>query len=166
MVLHRVLCRAVVALLATLAGCGPVGSPDDPRAGVWSYRDFKTDANACNIDSNLIKGGDFTVTRPSPGVLNVDPEEAAPYTCMLEGPSFQCPDHVGAAITYANLGYDAVGTARGTASGTFSDSVHVSGTQNAVVTCAGKNCADAEAFLGGKFPCSLSVKYSAEWKSP
>ena len=123
-----------------------------PRAGAWHYTESTPVHNTCN---HTVQGedGTFAIDNVLAGSFHVIPNDGtSPFTCSLAHGSFDCPDRVWQTEDL-RPSIDAVLTAHGTATGTFSSSIRAAGQQKLTVTCQGSACAS----LGAS--CTFDVNF-------
>ena len=126
--------------------------PIVPRAGVWNYTEVTPVSNTCGSQVGQAENGSFGIDQTSAAGFRILPQDGTdPFLCSLNDASFNCPDR---AAGSRDLG-DAHIAYRATANGTFSSSIHATGSQQATVTCTGTQCGA----LGVSFPCNFAVNF-------
>ncbi len=146
-------------------GDGNTGGDADPRSGVWSYAEFTSNRNDCNLDEDYGNGGGgFGLDNHGDGTFTIIPNDGTdPFLCTLDGPSFDCPDRA-TEESEIDSEYDATLVGHAVAEGMFDTDENGSGTQTATVDCQGSDCGLAEDALGIDFPCTLEVDFVIEWE--
>jgi hypothetical protein len=155
--------RLLLVCFVFAAACvnnGPMSGGDDtpdppsnisPRAGSWYYAESTAVRSSCK---QAVQGeeGEFAITDVTASGFRVLPNDGtSPFTCLLNGADFDCPDR--AWDTEDLSGLDATVTVHGTADGTFSSAARGVGQQHATVTCSGSDCSS----LG--LPCTFDVDF-------
>jgi hypothetical protein len=145
-------------------GGGDPGGDADPRSGSWGYAEYAPNRNDCNLDPSYGNGGGrFALDNHGDGSFTVVPSDGTdPFDCTLDGASFACPDRATEA-EQLDGDYDATLIGHAVADGVFATDESGSGTQTATISCAGSDCALAEAALGVDFPCTLEVDFVIEY---
>ena len=140
---------------------GPTGGPTgpsgggsiSPRGGSWAYGEVTPVSSTCSMNTPHGQDGDFVIDQASASSFRIVPgDTTAPFTCTTNGAKFSCPNR--ASLVMDVPGVDATITVHATASGTFSDTTHATGSQQATVDCAGSQCA-----LIGPLPCNFAVNF-------
>jgi hypothetical protein len=136
----------------------PSGDPSgggtiSPRSGSWAYGEVTPVSNTCSMNTPRGQNGDFLIDQVSASSFRIIPADStAPFTCRTTGAKFSCPNR--ASFVMDVPGVNATITVHATASGTFSDTTHATGSQQATVDCAGAQCA-----LVGPLPCTFAVNF-------
>jgi hypothetical protein len=140
------------------SGSGPGSGPGNaisPRAGAWTYGEVTPVSTTCNATTPRGQNGDFGVDQVVAASFRIVPGDGtAPFTCTSNGAEFSCPNRASFFMDY-RPGVDAAITIRVTATGTFSDSSHATGRQNATVECTGTQCS-----VLGPLPCNFAVDFA------
>jgi hypothetical protein len=137
-----------------------------PRSGVWDYSEYVPSQNDCNIPADYGDGdGGFGLQYDGAGTFTVFPNDGtANFDCDLDGADFNCPDRLTEEVD-VDQSLDATLTGHATAEGTFSDAENATGSQTAIVDCAGADCALLEATTGADFPCTFAVDFVIDWRT-
>ena len=132
---------------------GPTGDSISPRTGSWTYGEVTPVSSTCSMTTPHGQDGDFVIDQTSASGFRIVPgDTTAPFTCTTNGAKFSCPNR--ASFVMSAPGVDATITVHATATGTFSDTTHATGSQQATVDCAGSQCA-----LLGPLPCNFAVNF-------
>lgn len=147
--------RYVLALCTTLVLTACTFTPQE---GEWIYTTDEVVENTCD-DSITEGGGTLTLAVTESGDLVIDPEDGSdPFQCTLSGKDFTCVERL--AGEESTDGVDATVSYRVSATGTFASPTEASGTQSGTADCEGDSCAQAEAFLGITFPCTVTEDFT------
>jgi hypothetical protein len=99
--------------------------------------------------------GNFAIDQVVPASFRIVPADGtAPFLCASNSAGFSCPNRA-AFATDLRPSVDAVVTVHATATGTFGDSDHGTGRQDAKVDCTGTQCG-----VIGPFPCDFAVEFA------
>ena len=161
----RSIAFATLALAACTTNNNPPGGDDAPppppggavpRAGLWGYTEVTPVSSNCPQAATRGEDGNFVIDQLVATSFRIVPADGTdPFTCSLaSNGGFDCPDRLAETID-ERPSADAVFTIRATAQGTFLSSTLGKGGQDAVVTCAGGDCA----LTGATFPCQFSVDF-------
>jgi hypothetical protein len=132
---------------------GPTGDSISPRGGSWSYGEVTPVSSTCSMNTPRGHEGDFLIDQVSASNFRIVPADStAPFICSTNGAKFSCPNR--ASLVMDVPGVDATITVHATASGTFSDTTHATGSQQATVDCAGSQCG-----IVGPLPCTFAVNF-------
>ena len=137
-----------------------------PRSGVWDYSEYTPSRNDCNIPNDYGDGdGGFGLQYDGGGTFTVFPNDGtAAFDCALDGADFNCPDRLTEEVD-VDASLDATLTGHASAEGTLSDAENGTGSQTAIVDCAGADCALVEATTGVEFPCTFAVDFVIDWRT-
>lgn len=128
-----------------------------PIAGTWDYGETSTVTGSCNASLTHFEDGAFNVGPISTQSFTVTPRDGtAPFICksnLTEG--FICPTRATLSFDF-RPNFDARVTVNAVASGRFLDSRHVTGKQDAIISCTGSQCS-----LIGPNPCGYVVNFEA-----
>ena len=128
-----------------------------PQIGTWQYGQISPISNSCGQAIPQSQYGNFQIDGAGATSFHVDPQDGtAPFTCTLNGASFDCPDRA-AGSDDLHPAYDAVVSFHATANGTFSTTTAGSGQQHATVSCSGSQCSQI-----ASFPCQFAVSFSID----
>jgi hypothetical protein len=132
-----------------------VGCAFQPTWGRWTYTQTSVDVDTCGLEPYfdpapatvlLLEGDD--------GAFEID-DDASPFTCVLDGKEFSCPDRWPDRVAAGDTTLEADGEAHGV----FDSAAVARGSQGGTFDCVDLACETGAALLGMNPPCDVTVSY-------
>ncbi len=170
---------AAAFLVVALAACGQDDKNDSggtqdsgaessfsPQEGPWVLTAQSFLVNTCFqvADDEPLDQTPFQLTSNGDGTFSVQPgdSEAEPMVCTLVDHDFECLDVTFFLLDYSEFEMDALFTAHGDVTGSFSSETQMEARQTYEITCEGEDC---QAIAEKKFenlPCQIDLEIQAE----